>query len=229
MQFDDFIYDLIFLLAPYLRVIRKMWSKKCIVYSDQIDSAKYYILVLQEDNLIYFDFLQNVYMCCHVTCSANIRPKHFVCVLGVFFSQLFESLHFLLFAFFSVEKLLFLFYPHSVRSCLLKSSVQSVLNHASLMCLFVLESCCISLMYIRKSSGPKIELCGTPWLLIKAVDWVRFNEFVGGVSDTPVMKFRQECHYLLYQMLFEKENSNHTVARVKCMSKISQLRLLEHD
>ena len=38
-------------------------------------------------------------------------------------SQLFESLHFLLFAFFSVEKLLFLFYPHSVRSCLLKTSV----------------------------------------------------------------------------------------------------------
>ena len=82
MQFDDFIYDLIFLLAPYLRVIRKMWSKKCIVYSDQIDSVKYYILVLQEDNLIYFDFLQNVFMCCHVTCSSNINPKHCVCVFG---------------------------------------------------------------------------------------------------------------------------------------------------
>ena len=131
MQFDDFIYDLIFLLAPYLRVIRKMWSKKCIVYSDQIDSVKYYILVLQEDNLIYFDFLQNVFMCCHVTCSSNINPKHCVCVFGGRgereggggVSRLFESLHFLLFAFFSVEKLLFLFYPHSVRSCLLKTSV----------------------------------------------------------------------------------------------------------
>ena len=85
------------------------------------------------------------------------------------------------------------------------------------------------LYFIDDVRHHKIELCGTPWVLIKAVDWVRFNEFVGGVSDTPVVKFRQECHYLLYQMLFEKENSNHTVARVKCMSKVSQLRLLEHD
>ena len=45
------------------------------------------------------------------------------------FARLFESSHFLLFASLSVEKLLFLFYPHSVKSCLLEASVQSVLNH----------------------------------------------------------------------------------------------------
>ena len=39
------------------------------------------------------------------------------------------------------SKKLLLFYPHSVRSYLLKASVQSVLNHSSHICLFVLESC----------------------------------------------------------------------------------------
>ena len=57
------------------------------------------------------------------------------------FGRLFESSYFLLFAFFSIKKLLFLFYPHSVRSGLLKASVQSALNNGSCICLFVLESC----------------------------------------------------------------------------------------
>ena len=56
------------------------------------------------------------------------------------FGRLFKSSYFLLFAFLSVEKLLFLFYPHSLGSCLLEASVQSVLNHGSRICLFVLES-----------------------------------------------------------------------------------------
>ena len=77
----------------------------------------------------------------HVRCSSNIRPRYLVFVLGVIFWPLIESSHFLLFSFFLVEKLLFLFYPHSVRSCLLEDSVQSVVNHGSRICLFVLESC----------------------------------------------------------------------------------------
>ena len=56
------------------------------------------------------------------------------------FGRSFESSYFLSFACFSVEKLQFLFYSHSVRSYLLEASVQSVLNRGSRICLFVLES-----------------------------------------------------------------------------------------
>ena len=56
------------------------------------------------------------------------------------FGHLFESSYFLLFDFFSVKNLLFLFYPHSMRSCMLESSTQPVLNHGLRFRLFISES-----------------------------------------------------------------------------------------
>ena len=57
------------------------------------------------------------------------------------FTRLFESSYFLLFSFFLVKKLLFLFYPRSVRSFLQEASVQSIPSYDAQICLFVLEKC----------------------------------------------------------------------------------------
>ena len=99
------------------------------------------ISVLKEDHLLYLVFSSE---CFYVL---TMSGAHLILGLDIWFvfwilsfGCLFKSSYFLLFAFFSVKKLLFLFYPHSVRSCLLKASVQSVLNHGSHICLFVLES-----------------------------------------------------------------------------------------
>ena len=77
----------------------------------------------------------------HVRCLSGLG-LHILYVFWVIcFGHLFESSYFLLFPLFSVKNLLFLFYPHSVRLCLLGASVQSVFNHGWLNFLFVLESC----------------------------------------------------------------------------------------
>ena len=90
----------------------------------------YYDSDLKEDRFLYLVcFFQ--YVCAdHVKCSSNTRPRYLVWfvfwVFIIFWCRLFESSYFLLFAFFSVEKLLFLFYPHSLRSYLLKVSAEAV-------------------------------------------------------------------------------------------------------
>ena len=151
-----------------------MWSKKCIVYSDQIDSVKYYILVLQEDNLIYFDFLQNVFMCCHVTCSSNINPKHCVCVFGGR-GERGGGGGFPIIRKFTFFVICFLFGRKITISVL---STFSEILFAQNQCIVSFKSCftyvfiCFRelLYFIDDVRHHKIELCGTPWVLIKAVD-----------------------------------------------------------
>ena len=88
--------------------------------------------------LIFFQ-----YVCSdHVRCSYNTRPIYLVCVLGIIFWSFIRKFIFFVICFlFSWKITTYLFYPHSVRSCLLEAIVQLLLNHGSYICFFVLESC----------------------------------------------------------------------------------------
>ena len=128
MQFDGFIYYLIFWLAPYLRAIWKMWSKKCIVCSDQKILRRTVSQFWKTTICLAYFFSECLYV-------LTMSSVHLILGLGILFVFLVLSFgHFFKSWYYYFGKLLFLFYPHSVRSCLLEASVQSVLNHYLFSC-----------------------------------------------------------------------------------------------
>ena len=136
-------------------------------------------------------------------CVLTVSDVHLTLGLDIWFvfwvlsfGHLFKSSYFLLFAFFLVEKLLFLFYPHS--SEILFAQSQCKISFKSwFMYLFIcfrelleyrrlvssakwcITECWItllrSLIHIQNSSRPKTEPCSTPWVLINAVDSLSFT------------------------------------------------------
>ena len=133
MQFGNFIYYWFFLLAPCLRTIWKMWSKKWIIKAQ-------YIVINRFCEVLYLSFPRWPFAQFSFFFRMFICANHIYC-FAYYLLSAYSKVHiFLLFSFFSVKKILFLFYPHSERSCLLVASVQSVLNHDSCTCLFLLKS-----------------------------------------------------------------------------------------
>ena len=93
-----------------------------------IDSVKYCISVLKGDHLLYLFFFSMFVL--------TMSDVHIILGLYIWF-----VIFFVICFLFSWTITTYLFYPYSVRSCLLEAIVQLLLNHGSYICFFVLESC----------------------------------------------------------------------------------------
>ena len=130
-----------------------------------------------------------------VRCSSNTSLDIWFVFWVLSFGHLFKSSYFLLFAFFLVEKLLFLFYPHSSEILFAQSQCKisfkswfkylficfrELLEYRRLVssAKWCITECWItllrSLIHIQNSSRPKTEPCSTLWVLINAVDSLPF-------------------------------------------------------